>query len=389
MIIASTILLCLSSFALVYHYALFPYALKYFAKGKSINTIIYQENELPKISILLAVYNEEAVIKQKTESTFKTSYPLNKIEFLIGSDASTDETDTLINGFISEFPQISLTRFKGRTGKPQIINELEKKATGEILILTDANVFFEKNTLYELTKHYKNPEIGVVGGNILNLETKTDGISKQEKKYLDRENVMKYHQGIIWGAMMGAFGGLYSMRKTAYVPVPKGYIVDDFYLTMKVLNNKLRAINELQAIAYEDISNIPSEEFRRKTRIGTGNFQNLFHFKSFLFKGNGIGFNFISHKVLRWKGPFFILTILGTSLFLGCYCNYIWLITLGTLGLLSAPLLDISLKKLGINNKLLRYFSHFVMMNLALLVGFIKFAFGKSSSTWTPTKRNQ
>lgn len=389
MIVTCYILFILCASALVYHYLLFPLLLKYLARKETINKTISSLSELPKISILLAAYNEEDVIKEKIESTFNTNYPIDKIEFIIGSDASTDNTESITESFKNKYPQLILKRFKGRTGKPSIINSLEKMATGEILILTDANVFFDTNTLYELTKHYKNPEIGLVGGNILNQETKVDGISKQEKKYLDRENTIKYHQGIIWGSMMGAFGGLYSMRKSLYKQVPKGFIVDDFYITMNVLLQDHKAINELEAIAYEDISNVPSEEFRRKVRIGTGNFQNLFHFKSLLFKGKGIGFNFLSHKILRWKGPFFILILLGTSLYLGCYNSYAWLATSSILGLLLMPLVDSALKLMGIHSRIIRFFGHFVMMNLALLMGFTKFVTGKSSATWTPTKRNQ
>lgn len=389
MILACYILFTLCAGALVYHYIFFPLFLKVFANKKEINTHTFNQEELPQISILLAAFNEEVVIAEKIESIFNTTYPLDKIELLIGSDASSDKTEEIVNSYINTFSQIKLIRFKGRTGKPSIVNELQKTASGDILILTDANVFFEKNTLFELTKHYKNTEIGLVGGNILNQKTKTDGISKQEKKYLDRENMIKYNQGVIWGAMMGAFGGLYSIRKSLYVDVPAGFIVDDFFITMKVLIKKKKAINELKAIAYEDISNLPSEEFRRKVRIGTGNFQNLFHFKTLLFSGKGVGFNFLSHKILRWKGPFFILILLGTSAYLGCYYRYMWLATFLVIGLLFTPVIDFTLKKLRVHSKVVRYFGHFVMMNLALLVGFVKFVTGKSSATWTPTKRNQ
>src|SRR5690606_20929272 len=144
----------------------------------------------------------------------------------------------------------------------------------EILILTDANVYFEPHTIYELVKHYKNSEIALVGGLIINTNIKKTGISYQEKTYLSNENLIKYREGILWGTMVGAFGGVYSIRKENEHPVPKNYVRDEFYITMHVIQDGKKAITELTATCYEDISNIIKEEFKRKVRISIGNFQN-------------------------------------------------------------------------------------------------------------------
>src|SRR5690606_16045091 len=91
-----------------------------------------------------------------------------------------------------------------------------------------------------------------------------------------------YREGLIWGTMMGAFGGLYSIRKSFFAPVPRNFLVDDFYITMHALAKGKLAINELSAVSYEDASNKISEEFRRKVRISAGNFQNLSVYKKLL-----------------------------------------------------------------------------------------------------------
>lgn len=389
MILFCTIALFTSIFLLVYHYVLFPLIINALAKNKKANFDKYTLDELPTISILLAAYNEEKVIEEKIRSTFNTSYPIEKIEFWIGSDASSDATDSIIHNYQAQYPTLLFQRFGGRTGKPEIINQLEKKASGELLILTDANVFFEKDTLINIVAYFKDKKIGLVGGNILNLETKNDGISNQEKKYLSGENSTKYKEGILWGTMMGAFGGLYAIRKTVYSEVPKNFIVDDFYISMKVLEQDYASINALDAIAYEDVSNLPEEEFRRKVRIGIGNFQNLFEFKNLLFKSSSIAFCFISHKILRWKGPFFMLFAWLSSSYLMCQKPIYFLIWIGLSAFFTAPIIDILLKKLNIHIKVLRFASHFILMNLALMIGFFKFVTGNYKSTWTPTQRNQ
>ncbi|MEO6167477.1 MAG: glycosyltransferase [Chitinophagales bacterium] len=390
MIVLQIIFWC-AALLLLHSYLFYPLILKLLSAGKKQQSLIYkQEEELPFISILLAVYNEERVMEQKIASTFYTSYPLEKIEWIIGSDQSTDNTEAIISQHAKQFPQIRLIRFEERTGKIAIMNELSKQASATLLVFTDANVFFARDTLYELVKHYRNPAIALVAGNILNPVIKADGISRQERDYLFNENRMKYQEGILWGAMMGAFGGCYSMRKEFFVPTPSSFIVDDFYITMKVLEQNGRAISELNATCNEDVSNKVSEEFRRKTRIAKGNFQNLGRFSNLLSPSKGtVAFAFWSHKVLRWMGPFLLIITYFSSFVLSFNSDFFkaccWMQTL----LFAVPLLDATLRKLNIHFSGLRYIAHFYVMNAALLNGFFNYLTGVKNNVWKPTERNQ
>ncbi len=371
----------------------FPLVLKILSKGKSNPNVIFTEGDsFPKVSILLAAFNEVDVIKQKIESSFLTNYPADKLEMLIGSDASNDGTDEIIKQYQKKHSSLKLIRFNGRTGKPNIINALEKEAEGEVLILTDANVFFEKNTILELIKYFKSDSIGLVGGKILNYNIKRDGISVQEGKYLSLENQIKYQEGVLWGTMIGAFGGMFSIRKSEFRDVPKNFIGDDLFWTLQVIQNNKDAINNLDAIAYEDVSNELKEEFNRKKRIAIGNFQNLNFFKSLIFsKRLGASFSFVSHKVIRWFGPWLLLIALFSNLwlvFLGLGKFY-ELILVGQMFVYSVPLVDFIFGKLGIHFKILRFIRHFLGMNIALMAGMFSYIKGVESNVWTPTERNQ
>jgi cellulose synthase/poly-beta-1,6-N-acetylglucosamine synthase-like glycosyltransferase len=229
-----------------------------------------------------------------------------------------------------------------------------------------------------------------VAGNIINPEIKPDGISKQEKDYQLFENRLKYQEGILWGAMMGAFGGCYAVRRNYFSPTPPNFIVDDFYITLAALERGGKTITEMNAFCHEDVSNIPKEEFRRKSRIGAGNFQLIGRFRRLLSPSKGgIAFAFFSHKVLRWLGPLFILLAYLCSFVLAFdhpfYKICFWIQTL----LLVMPAIDLVLGKLNIHLFGLRYISHFYMMNLALLNGFFKFLTGVKHNVWQPTQRNQ
>ena len=129
-------------FLLIHTYLLYPLLLNFIGKNKPQNKTVFDyTDDLPTISILLAVYNEEQVIREKIETTFKTNYPQEKIYFLIGSDACTDKTENIINEYKEKYSNLTLVPFGGRTGKPQIINELQKRTQSELLVITDANVF--------------------------------------------------------------------------------------------------------------------------------------------------------------------------------------------------------------------------------------------------------
>lgn len=397
MIILLLILFWISVFLVFHTYLLYPLLLKLLSSNKKQNQIIYQlkDADLPEVDILLAVYNEEKVIEEKIRSTFHTSYPANKIKFYIGTDASTDETNKIIQKYQQQYSQLQLTQFSGRRGKAAIINKLSTCSKSPIMILTDANVFFELHTIYHLVKHYKNQEIAQVGGNILqktiNRNSKFEkGISFQEKAYQIRENKIKYQEGIVWGSMIGAFGGCYSIRRDYFIPVPRNYLMDDFYISMNVLSNNKKAINELEANCYEDVSVKPSEEFKRKVRISAGNFQNLSVYKGLLWPPfTGKAFAFLSHKVLRWYTPFFIIVALISNLFLMNYYIFYQITLCVLIAAFCIVILDLVLKIINVNWKLFRFIFHFFYMNLALLVGFFKFSFGVKTNIWQPTERNQ
>ena len=392
MIVFVQLLFWITVLLILHTYVFFPLILKLAAGRKTPNQIVYdrQGEDLPEVAIVMAVHNEQDVIAKKIQTVFASDYPIEKISFYIGSDNSGDATDAIVRDYQRLYPNLHLVEFKERTGKAGIVNTLVDKAGQTVMILTDANVFFDCDTIYALVKHYKNPDIALVGGNILNQEYRREGISYQEKKYLERENIIKYREGVIWGTMIGAFGGLYSIRKSCFAPVPKNFLMDDFYITMNALALGKHAINELSAVSYEDVSNKISEEFRRKIRISAGNFQNLSVYKRLLWPPfTGLAFSFFSHKVLRWITPFLLIMNLACNIALLNYHIVYQVALIAQVLFLTVPLIDVLLKRIAINFRLFRFVSHFYSMNLALLIGFIKYSTGVKTNIWRPTERNQ
>ena len=379
------ILIC-SSFLILHTYVFYPLFMILIYRNSNHNQLLfYSDHELPSIAILIAAHNEEKVIEKKILSVFNTNYPSSKLKVFIGSDASTDKTDQIISNLTNTYSNIEFIKFKGRVGKISIINHLQSLCDEPVLILSDANVIFKQNTIFELVKYFKDSNVGLVSANIIKESSNNDGISYQEKKYLNFENKIKASESYAFNFIMGAEGGCYAIRNNLFSKVPSNFIVDDFFITMQVLERKNYALLNNLAICIEDVTTDISSEYRRKVRISSGNFQNLFFFKHLLFDFSSICFAFWSHKVLRWLTPFFIFICLFSSVFLIPYHKFFIWISCIQLVLLLFPLFNYFFK---FNNVFLKFIAHFYLMNFALFEGFIKFIKGIKSSIWEPINRN-
>jgi cellulose synthase/poly-beta-1,6-N-acetylglucosamine synthase-like glycosyltransferase len=378
------------SVLMVFHsYVFFPLLVKLLARNKKLDFPDIQKQDLPMISILVAAFNEEEVIAEKIESIYNSNYDTRKFELFIGSDNSSDRTNEIVQAFADKYSNLTFVPYNKRRGKQNVINDLFQLSTGSILILTDANVIFDTNTLIEIARPFGDNKIGLVDTNMINRGLKIEGISHQEKAYISREVLVKHDESIVWGSMMGPFGGCYAIRREDYSQVPSNALVDDFYINMKIFEKGKLAVNNLDAKVYEDVSNNLKDEFTRKIRIATGSFQNLKWFGHLLWPMNsGIAFTFLSHKVLRWIGPFFILFAFISNLFLLKTPFYQLALLLQIIALL-LPLLDYLLRKMNIHNSILRFITHFYSMNMALFIGFFRFLKGVDSGIWKVTKRNQ
>jgi cellulose synthase/poly-beta-1,6-N-acetylglucosamine synthase-like glycosyltransferase len=381
------VIFCSSLFLILHTYLFYPVGmLLLFSKAKNNPGKFSEDEELPNVAILIAAYNEEKVIEKKILSVFNTTYPLSKVNVYVGSDASTDKTESIIASLQGKYANLHLMKFVGRVGKIGIVNQLQSLVKEEILILTDANVIFKGHTIFELIKNFRNENVGIVAANIIKESVNNDGISFQEKKYLSIENKIKASESNAFRLIMGAEGGCYAIRNNLFSKIPANFIVDDFFITLEVLNKNKFAIFNTQAVCIEDVSNDTDGEYNRKVRISSGNFQNLFYFKKNLIQfWKPLCFAFWSHKVLRWLTPFLLIFCFTSSFMLMRFnTSFIYLFVLQLTGFL-VPVINHFFK---FSSPILKFISHFYLMNLALFEGFIKFMVGIKTNIWQPIKRN-
>ncbi len=374
------ILFMFSFFALGYSYILYPFLLKILSSFKLDNSTILIDNQYninyKFINIIIPVHNEESVIGSKLKSIVEQNYPKEKIKIYIGLDACTDNTIKVIENFDN---QINIIKFesKDRMGKPKLLNNLfELIQDGEsIVLVTDADIILETNTLSNISKTFYNEQNIITDLKLINNNSE----AIEENLYLDMENTIKTCESKLFNIFQGVSGACYAIKRKYFLPIPENFLVDDFYVSIQAILQKPYATFLENSFVYENRPKDLSLEFKRKIRIATGNFQNLAFFGSKLLNPfSAIGFTFISHKLFRWLTPFFMLYI---SIYL--LINYTFIILVLTLVLLSI----VFFLSIFETKKFARIPFYFMAMQIAILIGFYRFLKGVKTNIWQPTNR--
>src|SRR5438105_2347480 len=337
---------------------------------------------LPHVSVLVAAYNEASCIGRRIVNLLEQDYPADCMEIVVGSDGSTDGTEAIVQHYAAR--GVKLSRGE-RMGKAGVLARLIGMAHGEVLVLTDANTEFEKDAIRQLVQHLRDPAVGLVCGR-LRLHSPL-GAPIVEGAYWKLESLLKMYESRR-GCVMGANGGIYAVRKTLFPPLPVGTVVDDFVAALRILQSGHEVRYEPEAVAHEETAPAHTDEYRRRVRIAAGAFRALSQFRDLLAPRQGFtAFALWSHKVLRWLVPQALLVALVTNALIAPRSALYGLLLLGQCGVYTLAALGL----LGTSPRHLRKLTdpaaHFVEMNAALLVGFLRFSRGSQGQIWTRTER--
>lgn len=373
-------------FLIINSYFIFPFVIKFFSLFKrNYKTQEYK----PTISIIISAYNEEKVIEERVKNISEQNYDFNKIEILIGSDNSSDNTNNILLDMKKKYLQLKVFLFDERRGKFQIVKDLIDKANNDIILFTDANTIFNANSIKNLVRHFTNNKIGGVCGRlILTDDELKEFTGVEEKKYWMYETFIKKAEGKL-GILIGANGGIFAIRKSILVNLTNNnYVTDDLYFSLLTLSRGYKFIYEKDAIGIESVGKNLKSEFNRKVRFMATNLETLFHFKKLIFNKNLLlSYAFWSHKILRWFVSFFLILIFFSNIFIIFFSKiYLYFFILQFIFLFLA-LCGFIFSKFGKRFFLFSFPFFFLYSNFALLIGVFKFLFKKHSNIWTPTDR--
>ncbi len=339
------------------------------------------ESFQPVVSLVISLHNEEKFIAQRIANFEALDYPPERCELLLGDDCSDDRTRAIIREHLTRNLRICFFPFDTHQGKTAVINTLVPQARGEIIAFTDANTFYAPDSLRKMVRHFADPQVGSVSGRLL-LKSAT-GVNTDDS-YWKYETLLKRREDDL-GVLLGANGGIYTLRKALFRPLKSDVIqIDDFIWPVSVYRQGYRGVYEPAAIADEEASPYVEAEFRRKIRIGTGDYRALLECGKLLLPWKGwIAFSFWSHKVLRWLAPFLLLALLLSNACLLDRTGYRELFALQASFYVLAGLGIFVSKQSHVLAKILRVPYYFVGSNIALLIGCYKCVTGRQKATWT------
>lgn len=336
----------------------------------------YPQLALPKVSLLVTAQDEAFRIGEKVRNSLALDYPAERLEVLVGSDGSTDGTDEIVRR--AGDPRVRLSAAP-RAGKSAVLNRCIPIASGDIVVLTDANTRLEPDAVQRLVRHFEDPDVGAVCGKLA-LGDRSERDSGRSV-YWSYESLIELYESKR-GAVMGAGGGLYAIRRTLFTALPEGTLVDDFVIPLRILEHGFKVVYEPLAVARKETAEDPDQAFVRRARVAAGNFQSLAMVPGLLSPAAGFrAFAFWSHKLLRWCAPALMGLALIANLFLldstfyrltfFAQVMFYALAYLGKAGALT-----------GTGRRIAAVAYDFVTLNLAIAVGFWRFLRGSRRTPW-------
>jgi len=343
---------------------------------------------VPQAALLIPVYNGEKVIKEKLENCLKLDYPQDRLQVIVISDSSTDKTEEIVQSFKNK--GVNLLRLGKRGGKTKALNLALRDVESELIFFTDASTFLKKDSLTKIAENFADNSIGCVSGEDLSISDLKDEAESGEALYVNLEMKLRRLESAI-GNLSGVSGCLYAIKKELLAEIPDD-LIDDFYLPLQVIKQGKRVISEPEGIAFVKRVAGFKEEFRRRRRTTLGALEVFFCELGLLnpFRYGFFSLELLSHKLLRWLTPFIFLLIFLINLFLwGEHFIFKLTFIIGISSILAALVYRLLLanKRLSGFSSLFESVFYFYLVNLAILLAWVKFLLGQREIIWEPSKR--
>ena len=363
--------------------------LRRFFKGKPQKTVMPQDDELPTMTLMICAYNEEDVVAEKMENTLAIDYPKDKLRIMWVTDGSNDHTNELL----SAYPEVDIVFSPERRGKTAALKHGLRELQTRYVAFTDANTMINTDALREIARLFRDPTVGCVSGEKRVAARKAGEMAAEgEGLYWKYESTLKRWDSELYSAM-GAAGELYAIDPKLCREVPDEALLDDFMMSMYVVQAGKRIAYTADAYAMEYGSANIHEESKRKRRIAAGGLQSIWWLRSMLnpLRQPLVTFQYVSHRVLRWSiTPIAMVLLLLVNIALvaiGAGSFYTVMLILQLLFYLAA-LFGWLLNRYGYKNKLLYTAYYFVFMNFNVFRGMAYLKSHGKSGAWEKAKRS-
>src|SRR5262249_37865230 len=351
-----------------------------FALSLMLRRPVRRDDITPRVSVIIAAYNEERDIEAKLKNTLALDYPSDRMEIIVASDCSTDRTDEIVRSFRAH--GVILRRQPGRFGKTIAQNRAAKAASGEILVFSDATTMYEPDAIRKIVRSFAGPEVGCVAGQLIYMDASSSAVGTGCRSYWGYEKFLRRCESDV-GSLVGVSGCLYAVRRICHAQLASD-MIDDFAIAAEIHLRGLRVVYEPEAIAVEDTNRRAKDEFRMRVRVVKQTLSALHRYRHTL--DPLFAFQIIAHKALRYAIPFLLIVALAASGLAGGSVDWLRFAFLGQLALYGAAIVGGvgELLKVKLGPMAIPYY--FVLVNAASLVAFLKALRGETYVTWEPVR---
>ena len=302
--------LCLA--CIFYTYALYPLAIA-FAARQNRRVPLIAGRFAGSVSILIPAYNEEScIVRRIDEFTAMLAATGLDGEIIVISDGSTDRTAALARERAGQ--SVKVLDLQQNVGKAEALAYAREVARGDLIVLADARQYWAPDALEILLENFTDPEVGGASGELV-IDSGPGmlsgvGLYWKYEKWI-RQNESKYHSTV------GVTGAISAVRRELFPIIPKGTVLDDVYWPMQVVMRGYRVVHDQGSLAYDRLPEGAGDEFKRKLRTLTGNFQLVALLPALLLPWrNPIWLQFMSHKIMRLVVPWALLALFVSSVVL-------------------------------------------------------------------------
>ena len=343
---------------------------------------------LPAVTLIVSVYNEEAILEQKIANTLAIDYPAGQLKILFVTDGSDDASVAIIK----KYPQADFIHQAGRKGKYAAIKRAMRQVQTPVVVFSDANTMLNPECLKKMMVHYADEKVGGVAGEKKILRNNYESaVGEAEGLYWQYESFLKKSDAEFY-SIVGAAGELFSIRTRLFKELNDEIILDDFIISMQVCLQGYKIKYEPDAFATESPSASLQEEEKRKTRISAGAYQSVGYLKGALnfFKHPLLSFQYISRRLLRWIFcPLALISLLLTNIIIVSrqFDNVYNSLMLAQVFFYAFALAGWLFVRAGKRAGLFTIPFYFVFMNYCLMKGFVRFVRGKQPVLWEKSLR--
>lgn len=362
--------------------------LKRLLKGKPFEAVLPADDKLPTITLMICAYNEEDVVAEKMENTRAIDYPRDKFRVMWVTDGSNDRTNELLKAY----PEVDIVFSPERRGKTAALKHGLKEVKTRYVAFTDANTMINPDAMREIARQFMDSRVGCVSGEKrVTARNKGEMAAEGEGLYWKYESMLKKWDSELYSTM-GAAGELYAIDPKLVREVPDEALLDDFMMSMYVVEDGYRIAYTPDAYACEFGSANIYEESKRKRRIAAGGLQSIWWLRSMLnpIRQPLVTFQYVSHRVLRWSlTPIAMVVLLLANIalvWMDAGKVYTWALIIQAFFLLMAFLGWLQ-TRFGQKNKWLYTAYYFLFMNLNVFRGMAYLKSHGKSGTWEKAKR--